>query len=181
MVLVTEAGGTRAPVESTCCCASSRASGRRHPWLPLLPETGEAVLMYLGTSRPKTAVREVFIRCNAPSLPALPVRSCSALGCRSGPSWIEARESNQVRSRTLAAISRCTPFGRCRPARTIPFCRSRLGFVNWRRSNQNSRFGQVAGMVHRGWASQISGAKYCGPRFCRADFQFRNQSVPVGY
>jgi site-specific recombinase XerD len=38
-------------------------------WLPLLPEPGEAVLTYLEKSRPKTALREVFIRCKAPYRP----------------------------------------------------------------------------------------------------------------
>jgi len=40
-----------------------------HPNLPLLPEVGEAILQYLQKSRPKTAFREVFIRCCAPYRP----------------------------------------------------------------------------------------------------------------
>jgi integrase/recombinase XerD len=38
-------------------------------YLPLLPEVGEAMLQYLQKSRPKTALREVFIRCCAPYRP----------------------------------------------------------------------------------------------------------------
>jgi site-specific recombinase XerD len=38
-------------------------------YLPLLPEVGEAMLQYLQKSRPKTAFREVFIRCCAPYRP----------------------------------------------------------------------------------------------------------------
>jgi integrase len=38
-------------------------------YLPLLPEVGEAILQYLQKSRPKTAFREVFIRCCAPYRP----------------------------------------------------------------------------------------------------------------
>jgi integrase/recombinase XerD len=35
-------------------------------YLPLLPEVGEAMLQYLQKSRPKTSLREMFIRCCAP-------------------------------------------------------------------------------------------------------------------
>jgi len=38
-------------------------------YLPLLPDVGEAMLQYLEKSRPKTACREVFIRCCAPYRP----------------------------------------------------------------------------------------------------------------
>jgi site-specific recombinase XerD len=37
--------------------------------LPLLPEVGEAMLKYLQKARPKTPVRELFIRCYAPYRP----------------------------------------------------------------------------------------------------------------
>ena len=37
-----------------------------HSILPLLPEPGEALLMYLQHARPRTAVREVFLRLRAP-------------------------------------------------------------------------------------------------------------------
>ena len=35
-------------------------------YLPLLPKVGEALLEYLQKSRPKTSIREIFIRCHAP-------------------------------------------------------------------------------------------------------------------
>jgi len=38
-------------------------------YLPLLPEVGEALLKYLQKSRPKTPIREMFIRCHAPYRP----------------------------------------------------------------------------------------------------------------
>ncbi|MGA2580201.1 MAG: site-specific integrase [Bryobacteraceae bacterium] len=38
-------------------------------YLPLRPEVGEAILKYLQKSRPKTAIREMFIRCRAPYRP----------------------------------------------------------------------------------------------------------------
>src|SRR5437016_4176904 len=38
-------------------------------YLPLLPEVGEAMLKYLQKSRPKTSIREMFIRCHAPYRP----------------------------------------------------------------------------------------------------------------
>lgn len=38
-------------------------------FLPLLPEVGEAILEYLQKARPKTPVREIFIRCYAPYRP----------------------------------------------------------------------------------------------------------------
>ena len=38
-------------------------------YLPLLPEVGEALLKYLQKSRPKTPIREMFIRCRAPYRP----------------------------------------------------------------------------------------------------------------
>jgi site-specific recombinase XerD len=38
-------------------------------YLPLLPEVGEALLKYLQKSRPKTTIREIFIRCHAPYRP----------------------------------------------------------------------------------------------------------------
>lgn len=37
--------------------------------LPLLPDTGEALLNYLQQSRPRTSFREIFIRCQAPYRP----------------------------------------------------------------------------------------------------------------
>ncbi len=37
--------------------------------LPLLPEVGEAILKYLQKARPKTPIREIFIRCYAPYRP----------------------------------------------------------------------------------------------------------------
>lgn len=38
-------------------------------YLPSQAEVGEAILKYLQTSRPKTAIREMFIRCHAPYRP----------------------------------------------------------------------------------------------------------------
>lgn len=38
-------------------------------FLPLLPEVGEVMLNYLQKSRPKTSIREMFIRCRAPYRP----------------------------------------------------------------------------------------------------------------
>jgi integrase/recombinase XerD len=38
-------------------------------YLPLRPEVGKAILKYLQKSRPKTAIREMFIRCWAPYRP----------------------------------------------------------------------------------------------------------------
>jgi integrase len=38
-------------------------------YLPLLPEVGEAMLQYLQNSRPKTPLREIFIRNRAPYRP----------------------------------------------------------------------------------------------------------------
>ena len=38
-------------------------------YLPLRPEVGEAILEYLEKSRPKTAIRELFLRCHAPFRP----------------------------------------------------------------------------------------------------------------
>jgi integrase/recombinase XerD len=38
-------------------------------YIPLLPEPGEALLKYLQKSRPRTSLREVFLRCRAPYRP----------------------------------------------------------------------------------------------------------------
>ena len=60
-------------------------------YLPLLPEVGEALLKYLQKSRPKTPIREMFIRCHAPYRPFQrrlePIRSCPvpARSRRGGP------------------------------------------------------------------------------------------------
>ena len=47
--------------------------------LPLLPEIADALVAYLRNGRPKTAVREIFIRHRAPFVPFVPTNNLTAI------------------------------------------------------------------------------------------------------